>query len=147
MTANYQIGYYGLVGYRSDIGEQMQERETYIDKSAETFLDAIQILRSDHTARVYYFRGADTPEFHNIYTSYAAAPISVVHKEIDLDEASGEWVIGQIKGSHASYLYVEETDADESAIFDAVTQGESFSCGVLYRITDDGQNIKLTRVS
>lgn len=147
LTANYQIGYYGLVGYRNDIGEQMQERETYIDESAETFLDAIQILRSDHTARVYYFRGADTPEFHNIYTSYIAAPVSVVHKEIDLDEASAEWVLGQIKGSHASYLYVEETDADENAIFDAVTQGEAFSCGVLYHITDDGQNIKLTHVS
>lgn len=147
LTANYQIGYYGLVGYRDDIGEQMQERETYIDESAETFLDAIQILRSDRTARVYYFRGADTPEFHDIYTSYIAAPISVVHKEIDLDKASAEWVLGQIKGSHASYLYVEETDADENAIFDAVTQGERFSCGVLYRIADDGQNIKLTNVS
>lgn len=147
LTANYQIGYYGLVGYRNDIGEQIQERETYIDESAETFLDVIQILRSDHTARVYYFRGADTPEFHSIYTSYIAAPVSVVHKEIDLDKASGEWVLGQIKGSHASYLYVDETDADKNAIFDAVTQGETFSCGVLYRITDDGQNIKLTHVS
>lgn len=147
LTAGYQIGYYGLVGYRDDIGEQMQERETYMDERAETFLDAIQMLRTDDTARVYYFRGADTPEFHNVYTSYIAAPVSVVHKEIDLDEASADWVLGQIKGSHASYLYVEDTDADENAIFDVVTQGEAFSCGVLYRITDDGQNIQLTRMS
>lgn len=147
LTANYYIGYYGLVGYREDLSEQMQEREAYIDKKAEAFLDAIRILRFEDTARVYYFRGADTPEFHNIYTSYAAAPVSVVHKEIDLNEAAADWVFGQIRSSHASYLYVEDTDADENAVFDAVTQGESFSCGVLYHISDDGQNIQLIRVS
>ena len=147
LTANYQTGYYGLVGYRDDLEEQQREREAYIDESAEAFLDAVQILRSEDTARVYYFRGADTPEFQNIFTSYMAAPVSVVHKEMDLDEASADWVLGQIRGSHASYLYVEETDADENAIFDVVTQNESFSCGVLYRISDDGENLQLTRVS
>ena len=147
LTANYQIGYYGLVGYREDLGEQMLEREIYIDDKAEAFLDAIRILQSEDTARVYYFRGADTPEMNNIYTSYVASPVSVVHKEIDLDEADADWVLGQIRGSHASYLYVEDTDADENAIFDAVTQKESFACGVLYRIAGDGQNIQLTRVS
>ncbi len=147
LTANYQTGYYGLVGYRDDLEEQQREREAYIDESAEAFLDAVQILRSEDTARVYYFRGADTPEFYNIFTSYMAAPVSVVHREMDLDGASADWVLGQIRGSHASYLYVEETDADENAIFDVVTQNESFSCGVLYRISDDGENLQLTRVS
>lgn len=147
LTANYQIGYYGLIGYRKDLAEQMLEREAYVDDKAEAFLDAIQVLRQEDTARVYYFRGADTPEFHNIYTSYIASPVSVVHKEIDLDEADADWVLGQVKGSHASYLYVEDTDADEGAVFDAVTQDGSFSCGVLYHIAYDGQNIKLTRVS
>lgn len=147
LTANYQVGYDGLAGYRDDLEEQRLDREGYVDGEAETFLDAIQVLRPDKRARVYYFRGADTPEFHNIYTSYLAAPVSVVHKEIDLDEAPADWVIGQIKGSHASYLYVADTDADENAVFDAVTQGEAFSCGVLYRIADDGETIKLTRMS
>lgn len=147
LTANYQVGYDGLAGYRDDLEEQRLDREGYVDGEAEAFLDAIQVLRPDKRARVYYFRGADTPEFHNIYTSYLAAPVSVVHKEIDLDEASADWVIGQIKGSHASYLYVADTDADENAVFDAVTQGEAFSCGVLYRIADDGETIKLTRMS
>lgn len=147
LTANYYIGYDGLVGYRGDLAEQMLEREVYLDDKAEAFLDAIQVLRTEDTARVYYFRGADTPEFHNIYTSYLASPVSVVHKEIDLDEADADWVLGQIRGSHASYLYVEDTDADEGAVFDAVTQGEKFACGVLYHITDDGQSIKLTRMS
>lgn len=147
LTANYYIGYYGLVGYRNDLAEQRLEREAYMDEKAEAFLEAVQVLRPEDTARVYYFRGADTPEFHNIYTSYIASPVSVVHKEMDLDEADADWVIGQIRGSHASYLYVEDTAADENAVFDAVTQGERFSCGVLYRITDDGQNMKLTRVS
>lgn len=147
LTANYQVGYDGLAGYRDDLEEQRLDREGYVDGETEAFLDAIQVLRPDKRARVYYFRGADTPEFHNIYTSYLAAPVSVVHKEIDLDEAPADWVIGQIKGSHASYLYVADTDADENAVFDAVTQGEAFSCGVLYRIADDGETIKLTRMS
>ena len=147
LTANYQIGYDGLAGYRDDLEEQRLDREGYVDEEAESFLDAIQVLRPDERARVYYFRGADTPEFHNIYTGYLAAPISVVHREIDLDEASADWVLGQIRGSHASYLYVAETPADANTVFDAVTQGEAFSCGVLYRIAEDGENIKLTRVS
>lgn len=147
LTANYQIGYDGLVGYRDDLEEQTLEREAYIDGSAEAFLDAIGILQSEDTARVYYFRGADTPEMNDIYTSYVASPVSVVHKEIDLDEAAADWVLGQIRGSHASYLYVEETEADENAIFDAVTQGGNFTCGVLYRIADEGQDMRLERVS
>lgn len=147
LTANYQVGYDGLIGYREELEEQRREREGYVDEEAEAFLDAIQILRPDNRARVYYFRGADTPEFHSIYTSYMAAPVSVVHRELDLDETPADWVLGQIKGSHASYLYVAETDADENAVFDIVTQGEPFSCGVLYRIEEDGENIKLTRVS
>lgn len=147
LTANYQVGYDGLAGYRDDLEEQRLDREGYVDGETEAFLDAIQVLRTDNRARVYYFRGSDTPEFHSIYASYLAAPISVVHKEIDLDEVSADWVIGQIKGSHASYLYVADTDADENAVFDAVTQGEAFSCGVLYRIADDGETIKLTRMS
>lgn len=147
LTANYQIGYDGLAGYRRDTEEQEQEREAYVDEEAEAFLQEIEVLRTDDRARVYYFRGADTPEFHNIYTGYLAAPVSVVHKEIDLDQAPADWVLGQIRGSHASYLYVDETPADENAVFDAVTQGETFSCGVLYRITENGENISLTRVS
>lgn len=147
LTANYQIGYYGLIGYRDDLEEQEREREGYLDDTAEAFLDAVRILQADDTARVYCFRGADTPEFHDIYTSYVAAPVSVVHRELNLDEADADWVLGQIKGSHASYLYVEETDADANAIFDAVMQEEPFACGVLYHIDGDGQSIKLTRVS
>lgn len=147
LTANYQIGYDGLVGYRDDLEEQALEREAYVDGDAAVFLDAVQILQPDHTARVYYLRGADTPEFHDIYTSYKAAPVSVVHRELDLSETPADWVLGQIRGSHASYLYVEETDADAGAVFDAVTQDEDFSCGVLYRIVDDGENMKITPVS
>lgn len=146
LTANYQIGYYGLAGYRNDLEEEQRQRDGYIDEKAEAFLGAVEVLREEDTARVYYFRGADTPEFHDIYTSYIAAPVSVVHKELDLDEADADWVFRQIRGSHASYLYVEETDADEGAVFGPVTQGEPFSCGVLYHIADDGENIQLTRV-
>lgn len=147
LTANYQIGYDGLVGYRNESEELLGEREGYVDEEAEAFLGEIQMLRTNKRARVYYFRGADTPEFHNIYTSYLAAPVSVVHKEMELDEASAEWVLDQIRASHASYLYAEETGGDENAVFDAVTQGEAFSCGALYRIEDDGESIKLIRVT
>lgn len=147
LTANYQIGYDGLMGYQNDAEEQLREREGYVDEKAEAFLGAIQMLQTDKRARVYYFRGADTPEFHNIYTAYLAAPVSVVHKEMKLDEASAEWVLGQIRASHASYLYAEETGGDENAVFDAVTQGEAFSSGVLYRIENDGESLKLIRVT
>ena len=53
----------------------------------------------------------------------------------------------EIRNSHASYLYADEPDAGAYTIFDGVTQGEAFSCGMLYRIMDDGENIQLTPVS
>lgn len=147
LFANYQIGYDGLAGYRGDREEQLREREAYVDGEAEAFLEAIRILQPDERARVYYFRGVDTPEFHSIYTSYLAAPVSVVHREMVLDETSADWALGQIRASHASYLYVAETGGDESAVFDPVTQGMNFSCGVLYQIAEDGETIKLIQMS
>ncbi len=147
LTANYHIGYYGLVGYREDLEEQRRERETYTDEKAEAFLDAVQMLQSDPGARVYYLRGADTPRFHDVYTAYLAAPVSVVHREIDLDEASAGLVLGDIAASHASYFYAEEAAADRAAVLDAKTENEPFSCGVLYRITETEGTIRLTRVS
>lgn len=147
LTANYQIGYYGLVGYRDDLEMHQDEREGYLDAQAEAFLNEIEILRTDHRARVYYIRGTETPGFHNVYTSYAAAPASVVYREAHPDREAMDWVFQEIRNSHASYLYADEPDAGAYTIFDGVTQGEAFSCGMLYRIMDDGENIQLTPVS
>ncbi len=147
LTANYRAGCYGLAGYREDLEEQRRERETYVDEKAKAFLDTVQILQSDPAARVYYLRGADTPRFHDVYTGYLAAPVSVVYREIDLDEASAGLVLGDIAASHASYFYAEETAAGGAAILDAKTENEPFSCGVLYRVTEAEGTIRMTRVS
>jgi hypothetical protein len=41
---------------------------------------------------------------------------------------------------------VEETQADASAVFDAVTADGQFDCEMLYRIEDDGVQMRLIAV-
>lgn len=148
LTAGYQVGYDGLVGYRSDIQTKLTERDDMIGEDETQFLDTIRVLGTDNGTRVCYIRRGDTPRWvNNSYAGYEASPVSVVYKSVNLDDAPTDWMIQEIRVSHAAYLYVEQTDADAELVFDEITEGNTFSCGVLYHILDDGTEIKLTQVS
>lgn len=148
LTAGYQAGYYGLVGYREDVSAKLEERAGMIGEDERQFLDRVKVFKTDKGTRVCYIRRGDVPRWvNNSYASYEASPISVVYKSINLDDAPTDWMVQEIRASHAEYLYVEETDADVGAVFDEITQGEAFSCGALYYITDEGTKMELTYVS
>lgn len=147
LTAGYRTGYDGLIGYRDRTEENLTERASMIGEDETAFLDAVRVLDAGKSARVCYIRRGDAPRWvNNSYTAYEAAPVSVVFKSVDLDGVPTDWIAEEIRASHAAYLYVEETDADAGAVFDALMREGRFSCGVLYAVTDDG-GIKLTQVS
>ena len=148
LTAGWRVGYDGLVGYRNDREVQLTERASMIGEDEEMFLHAIEGFDIKSGARVCCIRRGDVPRWvNNTYLSYEASPLSVVYKGINLADAPTDWMVQEIRASHASYLYAEETDADAGAVFDELVQEGTFACGVLYHIADDGTNMKLTRVS
>ena len=148
LTACYRVGYDGLVGYRSDTAEKLAERASMIGEDEARFLDTIELLGTEQDTRVCYIRKGDVPRWvNNSYLSYEASPISVVYISVNLADAPTDWMVQEIRAVHASYLYVEETDADASVVFDEITQTNAFLCGVLYSISDDGTEMKLTPVS
>lgn len=144
LTAGYHVGYYGLVGYRTDVGVRLQERADMIGEDERAFLDTIQILGTDCSARVCYIRRGDAPRWvNNSYLGYEASPVSVVYRSVNLDDAPTDWMIEEIRTSHAGYLYAEQTDADAGDVFDTLTDSGVFSCGVLYRLVEDGGTLRL----
>ena len=148
LTACYRIGYDGLVGYRNFTADRLNERASMIEEDEEQFLNAIKVLGTKNGTRVCYIRRGDVPRWvNNSYLAYAASPVSVIYQSVNLADAPTDWIVEEIRSSHASYLYVEETDADAGTVFGAITQQGSFSCGVLYIITDDGTGMQLTPVS
>ncbi|MBO5208524.1 MAG: hypothetical protein J6B68_04175 [Lachnospiraceae bacterium] len=147
LTAGYQTGYHGLVGYRAEVLDNLQERAEMVDEDALLFLEKIQVLGTTESTRVCYIQRGDEPRWvKNSYTNMEASPISVVYKSLNLDDAQTDWMVQEIRASHAEYLYVEETQADASAVFDAVTADGQFDCEMLYRIEDDGVQMRLIAV-
>lgn len=147
LTAEWQTGYHGLIGYRKEVPQQLAERAEMIDNDAALFLKKIEALGTEHSTRVCYVQRDDEPRWvRNSYTNLEASPISVVYKAVNLDDAVTDWMAQEIRESHAAYLYVEKTDADAAKVFNNLTETGAFSCEVLYRIEDDGSQMRLIPV-
>ena len=115
-----------------------------IDEDAAVFLQTISLLGTQESTRVCYIQRDDAPRWvKNSYINLEASPVSVVYKSVNLDDAVTDWMVQEIRGLHAQYLYVEATDADVSAVFDKLTADGVFACEVLYRIVDDGEKMRL----
>ena len=148
LTAGWRVGYDGLVGYRFDASDKLAERTSMIGEDEERFLHTIEGFEVKHGARVCYIRRGDVPRWvNNSYLSYEASPQAVIYISVNLADAPTDWMVQEIRASHAAYLYVEETDADVGAVFDKLMREGTFSCCELYHIADDGMNMELTRVS
>lgn len=147
LTAGYRVGYHGLAGYRNEVDERLAERADMIGEDESRFLEAVQVLGRDLDARVCYIRRGDAPRWvNNSYLGYEAAPVSMVYQSVNLDDAPADWMVQQIRGTHAGYLYAEETDADAGAVFNGITENGEFACGILYQIEDTGTQMKLIPV-
>ena len=150
LTAGWRTGFEGLIGYRSSVSEKLSGRAEMIDEDAASFLQTIQILGMENSTRVCYIQRDDTPRWvKNSYTSMEASPVSVVYRSVNLDDAVTDWMAQEIRDSHAFYLYAEETDADANSVFAPMMDeaAGAFQCGVLYRIEDDGRQMRLALVN
>lgn len=147
LTAEWQTGYHGLIGYRKDVSEQLAERAEMTDDDAAVFLERIKTLGTEESTRVCYIQRDDEPRWvRNSYTNLAASPISVVYRAVNLNDAVPDWMAQEIRDLHSEYLYVEKTEAEVGKVFNIMTESGDFSCEVLYRIEDDGTNLRLTAV-
>lgn len=144
LTAGYRTGYHGLIGYHSEVQANLSERADMIDEDAKLFLEAIAPLGTKESKRVFCIQRDDTPRWvKNSYTNLEASPISVVYKSVNLDDAATDWMVQEIRDSHASYLYVENTDADTAEVFDEITRSGQFSCERLYSIVETAGELAL----
>ncbi len=149
LTAGWRSGYYGLIGYRADVPSHLAQRKEMIDADAVSFLQALDMSELEKSTRICYIQRDDVPRWvKNSYTNLEASPISVIYKSVNLADAPTDWMAQEIRDSHASYLYVEDTDADAAAVFAPMMgAGEgAFYCGVVYQIEDDGQQMRLMSV-
>lgn len=150
LTAGYRVGYHGLIGYRQDVEQQLAERAAMIGADEQQFLEVLQSWQqaggAGGGARVCYIRRGDTPRWvNNSYLGYEASPVSMVYRSVNLDDAPTDWMVQEIRASHAEYLYAEETEADAGAVFDGLTEPGPFACGVLYRIVETEAGMRLVR--
>lgn len=151
LTAGYRVGYYGLIGYRGDVEIRLKERADMLGEDEMRFLEVLQALpqppEMEEGVRVCYIRRGDAPRWvNNSYLGYEASPVSVVYRSVNLDDAPTDWMVQEIRASHAGYLYAEETEADAGAVFDEITDTGKFTCGVLYRIVEDVGTLRLISV-
>lgn len=157
LTAGYKSGYYGLIGYRGDVAEQLASRSAMIDEDAQRFLEVLQPLAIETETglhnkiasgtRILYIQRDDAPRWvRNSYVNLEASPISVVYKSVNLDDAPADWMEDEIRASHAFYIYVEATDADAEGAFGKMMTEGTLSCEKLYRIEDDGEHLHLSEL-
>lgn len=147
LTAEWQTGYHGLIGYRGEKTERLMERAEMTDGDAVLFLEKIEKLGTEQSTRICYIQRDDEPRWvRNSYTNLEASPISVVYYAVNLNDAVPDWMAQEIRSSHAEYLYVEKTEADVGNVFNNMTDGGAFSCETLYHIEDDGMQLRLAAV-
>lgn len=146
LTAGYENGYYGLIGYRNEVDSLLEVRAGMIDEDARTFLDKLEAIDVGYGTRVLYIQRDDEPRWmENSYTGMEASPVSVVYRNINLEDAPGDWMEAEIRASHAFYLYVETAPADDGAgVFDEMVTDDIFCYEKLYKIEDDGARLRLS---
>lgn len=140
LTAQWNVSYHGLIGYREEVPGQLEARADMLDEEARLFLNALEVLDREQSARVFCIQRRRLSWVHNSYTNLEASPVSVVYQNINLEEASADWLAQEIAASHASYLYVEQMEGAEVMLPFLTKNEENFDCGTLYRIaaSEDG---------
>ncbi len=146
LTAGYENGYYALIGYRNYVDSLIGVRDGMIDEDARTFLEKLGAIEVGSGTRVLYIQRDDKPRWmENSYTSMEASPVSVVYRNVNLEDATGDWMEAEIRASHALYMYVETASAgDDEGVFDEMVTDDIFCYEKLYKIEDDGGVLHLS---
>lgn len=134
LTAQWNVSYHGLIGYRKEVSDQLQIRANMLDEEARVFLNALEVLDPTEGTRVYCIQSGDPRWVRNTYTNMEASPVSVVYDNINLQDAPADWLAEMIIASHASYLYVGEMKGTEVLLSFLPEGVEDFVPNILYRI-------------
>ncbi len=142
LFTNIPAAYDGLIGYRTHVVEDLEERNAIIDDGAKEFIECVTLPENIEKltktgGRVLVIRNTDMPSMlKNATVSYEISPVSAVYVNLSFADAPKEWILNQIDTGHAGYIYAEPSDGDQylgdliGDLVDAVTVHP----GVLYEL-------------
>lgn len=145
LTADYS-GWYGyLYGYRADLDENRAVIDDMVGDDGRMILDAVS--SSDYWGkRVLVIR--DGHEFHWVHDAYIsrqASPVAMVYGGFLIEDDTPETISERLDMSHAMYLYVEDDEGIADELFKPLMKdGEVYRSATVYRISKDGNDIKLS---
>lgn len=134
LCCDFTVVYDGLVGYRFDRKQVVEERESYQTEDTKKFIKEISSKKELSGSRVLYLRNASIGDtVAEPYISNEAAPVSVVYGNIG-DGSNVNEVWEYINHSHANFVYVDENE-NAQKYFNQICEDGYQSAG-LYRIVD-----------
>lgn len=146
LTTDYAGAYRALIGYRSRTEEITQEREKIIDEGAETFLGIIDAKEKGSVGRVLYLRDiSDVSWVRNTYIGFEAAPVSVMHGNVDAAGTGSEDIAGAVEDAHAGFLYVDELTEEAKELFLPFIGDEVFEYNCLYQVVEEAGGMRLVK--
>ena len=86
VTTDLNSAWRALYGYRTQVPEQLAERNEIVDSQARQFMEAIGAGQFGKTGRVLYLRDiSDVSWVRNTYIGFEASPMSVTYGNIDTE--------------------------------------------------------------
>lgn len=160
LFADHKMAYEGLIGYRDNVEEVMQDRQEIVGEAGAEFLTALEKAEDMSTngekngitetngRRVLYLRdGRNLSWVQNTYVSFEASPVSVMYGSFLPEEQKAEDVVRAIRESHAEYLYVDESGEGEERVFHGMTEEGDFCYNTLYKVEWTDRGVKLNLCS
>ena len=152
VCADHKMAYEGLIGYRTGVGEVLQEREQVLNEPAKEFLRMLAekeetgTAKQMHGLRILYLRdGRESGWVQNTYISFEAAPISMMYGSLFPERAEEINVSKLIDEAHAKYLYVDDSGEELLPIFEGMVQDGNFCYNTLYKVKNDVGTVRLLK--
>jgi len=141
VTADYNSIAYAYGGYYMQKSETLESRESMIGDVESAFIMAVQGQEELYGSRLLFIQDAD--EIHwvkNTYINFYVSPVPVVYSSVYSEDISKETIENLINTMHASYIYIQEMDADIKMLLqDYMLDGESIEYNTVYEIvTENG---------
>lgn len=146
LTTDYASAYRALTGYRNTVEEVIAQRNEIVDEKAEAFLKTTAFAEKESSGRVLYLRDiSDVSWVRNTYVGFEAAPVSVMHANIDAAASGSQDIANALLDAHAGYLYVDQLAGDGEALFRPLLEDGEFEYGCLYKVVEEEGQLRLVK--
>lgn len=146
LTTDYQGAYRGLIGYKANVTDILEQREEIVDTAAQQFCARIGAGRTESIGRVLYVRDiSDLSWVRNTYISFQAAPVSVLYGNMDGNQLEIYNIINAIQNAHAQFFYAEPLAGQGKNILNQLSESGDFQYSYLYQVVDSGEGIRLRK--